>query len=190
MTPENKRMVLLAGYSAAGKSTLGRELRDNWGYELIEHQPLVHKIASNKGYERARHWLAEVGNNEFANESNREMVSRAKEILNEDKDKIVFDVAYGKEMLEVFQREFPNIYIIIVSIIAGEDVRVKNIQKRMNTESISEAEKELHFRDNFLHEIGLDDVLQQSNINITNKDRNISEVASELNNLIEEYLKI
>lgn len=189
MTAENKRIVLLAGYSAAGKSTLGRELSDNWEYDFVEHQPLVHEIASNKGYERARYWLDEVGVNQFANESTREMVSRAKKIFEEGKEKIIFDVAYGREMLELFQREFPNIYILVVSVIAGEDTRVKNIQKRMGTESSSEAERELHFRDGFLRDVGLDEVLPQSDIEVINKDRSIGEVASELNRLIEEYLQ-
>ncbi|MDP2861063.1 MAG: hypothetical protein Q8N98_05140 [bacterium] len=59
----------------------------------------------------------------------------------------------------------------------------------MGTESILDAEKELRFRDNFLHETGLDDVLEQSDIKVTNKGRLIGEVASELNRLIEEYLQ-
>lgn len=189
MTAENKQIVFLAGYSAAGKSTLAREMRDSWGYNLVEHQPLVHGLATSKGYERARHWLAEVGTNQFADESTNEMASRAKKILDNGEAKVVFDVAYGTNMLEIFRKEFPNIYILVVSIIAGEDTRAENIQKRMDTKSSEEARKELRFRDGFLHEVGLDGVLQQSDIEITNIDKPIREVASQLNRLIEEYLQ-
>jgi len=103
---ENKQIVLLAGFSAAGKSTLSREMRDNWNYELIEHQPLVHGIAVNKGYKRARHWLANVGVNQFARESTKEMVSRTNRAFEEGKEKVIFDVTYGREMIELFQNEF------------------------------------------------------------------------------------
>ncbi|MDP3994752.1 MAG: hypothetical protein Q8P91_02895 [bacterium] len=117
------------------------------------------------------------------------MVSRTKTVFESGKEKVVFDVAYGKEMLETFQREFPNIYILIVSIIADEDTRIKNIQKRMGTKSDEKAGQELHFRDNFLVEVGLDDVLKKNNIKINNKDKSIEKVAAELNQLIEEYLQ-
>ncbi|MDP2861062.1 MAG: hypothetical protein Q8N98_05135 [bacterium] len=112
MTPENPRIIFLAGYSAAGKSTLGKELHDNWGYNLVEHQPLVHGLASSRGYERARHWLAEVGISQFSDDSTKEMVARAKKIFNEGEAKVVYDVVYGAKMIKMFQREFPYIYTL------------------------------------------------------------------------------
>lgn len=189
MTAENKQIVLLAGYSAAGKSTLAREMRNGWGYNLIEHQPLVHSLATSKGYERARHWLAEVGVEKFANESVQEMVKKTRKIIDAGKTKVIFDVLYGTKMLELFRGEFPDMFILVVSVLADKDTRVENIQKRMGIISIEDAEKELHFRDSFLREVGLDVVLQQSDIEITNINKPIRNVASELNELIERYFK-
>jgi len=188
MTTENKQIIFLAGYSAVGKSTLAKEMRDKWGYHLIEHQPLVHNLASWKGYERARHWLADVGVTQFANESAKEMVTRTKRIMEEGETKVVFDVAYGIKMLELFQNEFPDIYRLVVAVVSDEDTRTKNIQKRMGNVSTKDAETELHFRDDFLHKVGVDEVLTQSDIEIINKNKPIGEVASELNSLILEYL--
>jgi len=188
MTAENKQIVFLAGYSAAGKSTLAREMRDNWGYTLVEHQPMVHDLATKKGYKRARHWLAEVGVDQFAEESSKEMISRTKSVLEEGETKVVFDVAYGVKMLELFQNEFPDIFRLVVSVLSDEDTRTGNIQKRMGTESTKEAEKELHFRDGFLRQVGVDEVLERSDIEVTNKGRSIGEVAIELNGLIEKHL--
>jgi dephospho-CoA kinase len=188
MTAENKQIVFLAGYSAAGKSTLAREMRDNWGYTLVEHQPMVHDLATKKGYGRARHWLAEVGADQFAEESAKEMISRTKSVLEEGETKVVFDVAYGVKMLELFQNEFPDIFRLVVSVLSDEDTRTGNIQKRMGTESTEEAEKELHFRDGFLRQVGVDEVLERSDIEVTNKGRSIGEVAIELNGLIEKHL--
>ena len=188
MTAENKQIVFLVGYSAAGKSTLAREMRDNWDYTLIEHQLLVHDIASRKGFRRARYWLAEVGVEKFAEESVNEMVEKTKKVLGDGETKIVFDVAYGVKMLELFREEFSDIFRLVVSVIADEDTRTVNIQRRMGTDSSDEAKKELYFRDSFLHEVGVNEVIQISDIDISNKGRPISEVALELNHRIEEHL--
>jgi dephospho-CoA kinase len=190
MTAENKQIVFLAGYSAAGKSTLAREMRDNWGYTLVEHQPMVHGLATKKGYKRARHWLAEVGVDRFAEESAKEMISRAESALGEGKTKIVFDVAYGVKMLELFRNEFPDIFMLVVSVLSDEDTRMGNIQKRMGAKSIEEAKQELHFRDDFLRQVGVDEVLERSDIEVTNKGRPVGEVVTELIRLIERHLSI
>lgn len=189
MTAESKQIIFLAGYSAAGKSTLAREMRDNFNYHLIEHQPLIHDIAKGKGYERARHWLANVGVEQFAKESAEEMVARTKSAINEGKTKIVFDVVYGTKMLELFRVEFPDMFRLVVSVLADKEIRTKNIQKRMGTESAEEAEKELRFRDGFLQEVDVDTVLKRSDIKIANTGRPIGEVASELNSLIEKHIQ-
>lgn len=132
MTAENKQIIFLAGYSAAGKSTLAREMRDNFSYRLVEHQPLVHDIASRKGYERARHWLADVGVEKFTEESTNEMVTRTKKAFDEEgATKVVLDIACGVKMLGFFQKEFPDVSILIVFVMADEDTRALNIQKRM-----------------------------------------------------------
>lgn len=189
MTTENKQIIFLAGYSAAGKSTLARELRDNHGYQFVEHQPLVHEIARSKGYERARHWLADVGVEQFASESAKAMVVKTQTELNKGETKIVFDVAYGLKMIELFRNEFPDIFRLIVFVMSDANTRTRNIQKRMGTGSISEAETELRFRDDFLRTVGVDEVIQQSDIRIINKNRQIKEVASELIEQIREHIK-
>ncbi len=189
MTAENKQIIFLAGYSAAGKSTLARELRDKHGYQFVEHQPLVHDIAQRKGYERARHWLSDVGVEQFATESAEAMIVKTKGELNKGETKIVFDVAYGLKMIELFRNEFPDVFRLVVFVMSDDQTRAVNIQKRMGTESISEAEKELHFRDDFLRTVGVSEVIQKSDIRITNKNRPIDEVASELIERIIEHIK-
>ncbi len=117
------------------------------------------------------------------------MVVKTKGELNSGETKIVFDVAYGLKMIELFRNEFPDIFRLVVFVMSDENTRTSNIQKRMGTESISEAEKELNFRDDFLRTVGVDEVIQKSDIKITNKNRPINEVASELIERIREHIK-
>lgn len=188
MTAENKRIVFMAGYSAAGKSTLARALRDNYGYNLVEHQPLVHEIAQRKGYERARHWLADVGIQQFEEESTREMAARTRRLIDEGETKVVFDVTYGVKMFEFFRTEFPDIYRIIVAVLADGKTRTEYIQKRMGGVSKEDAEKELLFRDGFLQTVGIHKVLQKRDLEVTTKDRPVHEIVSKLNILIENHI--
>lgn len=188
MTKENKNIVILAGYSAAGKSTLGKELRDNWGYGFIEHQPLVHDLAVNRGYERARHWLAAEGLEQFTSNSTYEMVLKTREMISNGKDKIVFDVGYGRAMLDLFKKEFPEIFILIVSVISQEDIRLEHIQKRMKSVSVETARTELNFRDGFLRQAGLDELLEQRDFEVTVNNRPVGEIAQELNINIRKFL--
>ncbi len=178
----------MAGYSAAGKSTLARALRDNYGYNLVEHQPLVHEVAQRKGYERVRHWLTDVGVQQFEEESTREMATRTRRLIDKGETRVVFDVAYGVKMLELFRTEFPDIYRIIVAVLADEETRREYIQKRMGSVSKEDAEKELHFRDGFLQTVGIHEVLQQRDLEVITKDRPVHEIASELNILIEDHI--
>ncbi len=187
MTAERKKIIFLAGYSAAGKSTLGRELRDNWGYSLIEHHPILHGIAVYKGHGRVRNWLAAAGASQFAAECTNEIVSRTHSAFDQGTAKVVHDAAYGMEMLDTFHKVFPDLCVLVVSLVTHENARLKNIQKRMGTESTSEAQKEMHFRDGFLREVGLEDVLKRSDIEIASRQRPAREIASELNELIEEH---
>lgn len=46
----------------------------------------------------------------------------------------------------------------------------------------------MHFRDSFLKEVGVDEVIQQSDIEIINKGKTIGEVASELNEFISQRI--
>ncbi len=76
----------------------------------------------------------------------------------------------------------------LISIVADESTRLKNIKKRMGTDSNDEAEKELHFRDEFLHKVGLDGVLLRKDIEVVNKGKPIGKIAFELNRLVEAHV--
>lgn len=159
-------ILILAGFSGSGKSTLARELRDRWNYEFIEHQPLVHEIAGLKGYIRARHWLAKVGTAQFAKESSEAMICKISDAIEKGKTKIVIDVCYGKRMLERFHKKFPTLSLLVVSLISPEITRIRRIKNRLGTNSWEEAVTELRFRDKFLRDVGLNEILSHNGLEI------------------------
>ena len=187
MTPENKQIIFLAGYSAAGKSTLAREMSVNHGYQLIEHQPFIHQLAVERGFKRARNWLEHVGIDRFAEDSSTAMVSRTADLVSQGGKKIVLDATYGLQMLNLFDIHFPDLYRIVVSVIASNQARLRNIQRRMGGISLHEAQTELDFRDDFLKRVGITDVLRNSHFSVKNEG-SIQNVALETERLIVEFI--
>lgn len=153
---KNFPIVLLAGYSGAGKSTVAQKFADAYGFNFINHQRLVHDLATSKGFERARYWLASVGNKTFAEESAKEMVRLIKE--KGETRGIIIDVTYGTEMIEEIKNNFRDCKIYVVGFFADFETRKERIMGRMGAEREA-ASVEMDFRDSFLREVGLETVI-------------------------------
>lgn len=180
------KLIILAGFSCAGKSTLAREFSSKYNYEFVEHQALIHSIANKKGFDRARFWLKEVGLLSFIKESTSEMIKEIKNSRHKNTKDIITDVSYGVDMLDEIQNNIPDVQLILVSVAANKETRGKRILKRMGNPEKQIGEEELRFRDKFLKDCGLETVLRNCDIYVKN-DKNISLVAYELYNKIQHY---
>lgn len=177
-------ILIFAGFSGAGKSTISRKVAEGLGLNFIEHQKMVHEIAVSKGYERARYWLADVGVGSFVRESEEEMVRRMKFL--EESRGIVLDVAYSKNTIEKIKDTFPEAHVVTISVSVAAATRGERIQGRMAGTSIEEAQRERDFRDAFLKESGVDSAIEVADIKITNLgnlEQSVSEVLRKLESL-------
>ena len=57
------------------------------------------------------------------------MIVKTQTELNKGETKIVFDVAYGLKMIELFRNEFPDIFRLVVFVMSDDQTRASNIQK-------------------------------------------------------------
>lgn len=159
-------ILILAGYSAVGKSTIGPALCEKCGFHYINHQKLLHGLAEARGYKRSRYWLADVGIQSFIEESLNEMVRKIKD--EEDKARgFLIDAAYGNQMLEKFEKAFPDAKVVVIAVLADPEIREGRIMGRMAAER-EPAIVEMQFRDGFLREAGLDEVLRQTDFAVYN----------------------
>ena len=76
MVEDKRPVIVLAGFSCTGKSTIAERLVDLYGFNLMEQYVIYNSIAVAKGYRRTRYWLAEVGNEVFVKEITLETVRR------------------------------------------------------------------------------------------------------------------
>lgn len=160
-------IIFLAGYSGAGKSTIGSNFCKKYGLDFIEHQKLVHDISISKGFERARHWLREVGVDQFSKESVEGMLKIVRGLEGTTRG-VLTDVAYGKEMIQAFKNTFPGKELIIGSVFANQRTRETRIGVRMGGVERDIAQQEREFRDEFLSKVGLQEILESADFVIEN----------------------
>lgn len=159
-------ILILAGYSGVGKSTIAPVLCERYGFHYINHQKLLHSLAEAKGYKRSRYWLAEVGTQSFIENSLTEMVNVIKREKESAKGFLI-DAAYGDQMVEILKKSFPDGEVIVISVLASPETREQRIMGRMGAERES-ATVEMQFRDNFLVGAGLERLLKNPDFEVNN----------------------
>lgn len=166
------KIILLAGFSAAGKSTLTRHLSEKYGLYQLKHQELVHGLAVDRGYERARYWLTSIGQDEFMRISLNAMINT----IHSHSEGIILDVVYGRNMIEAIYKEFTGHKIFTVYLDIPRETRLRQIMGRMKESSTQIAETELNFRDNFLERARVQELKEVSNL-VLDQVNNIDETA-------------
>jgi cytidylate kinase len=162
----NKLIVVLAGLSCVGKSTIGKTFCEKYGFDLINQQSIYRKIAKSKGYTLARKWLADVGNEVFTQET---IDAVAIEIAGKKSEQgILVDETYGTRSLDYLRSFFPDRTFVIVAVRAKQSSREQRMEGRIGADREA-ARKEMYFRDNFLIQSGIEDVLKIADINLENK---------------------
>lgn len=181
MNEKTLQIVILAGFSAVGKSTISSNFSEKYGWSLIKHQELVHGIARSKGYERARYWLKDVGIDTFMSESVTEMIKRIREV--EEASGVLIDASYGPSMVDGIKKAFPKARVATAAILAEPETKEVRMAGRMGAErEVARTEKE--FRDGFLKEAGVERVISEADITIYNKSE-IGIAIEELSNKLQ-----
>lgn len=160
-------IIVLAGFSCAGKSTIAKRLADLYNFDLMAQHIIYHDIAASKGYRRARHYLAAVGPKEFVKETTVETVRRVK-ALGRSKG-VIIDASYGPLSCQILQQEFSETQIITIAVSVNGNMRLGRMMERMGTSRIK-AEQELIFRDGFLKAVGLEQIMELADFSISNSE--------------------
>lgn len=158
-------IIVLAGYSCAGKSTLARTFCEIYEASQIHQQDVYREIAAERGFTSAREWLREVGTNTFI-ETTMDRVAHMIQTI-EAKPIVVLDEAYNESGLKHLTNIFGEDAITLVQVNASADARGSRIAERLGTPT--GASEELRFRDDFLKDAGLDVVLDRAQIHVLNE---------------------
>ncbi len=181
---KDMQIIIFAGFSAAGKSTLSEALSATTGMSLIKHQDMVHQMAKDRGFERTRHWISKIGVPQFVEESENELLNRINNMEGKTKG-VIFDVLYREEMVRKLKTRFPESKVLIISVLPEPEVRGERIRGRMGNATSEEASTEMKFRDNVLREAGLNELLLNNSDLIINNMGNLETSLSTILNKIE-----
>lgn len=158
-------ILLFAGYSASGKSTLAEGINKILGYKLLDERAIIHDLAVKKGYSRSRHWLESEGLNCLVEAARSETIQNIRE--SQDCKGVIIDGAYDREIPEVINSVFPEARLTIINIIAERDVRKNRMELRLGSLA-DQALFELEGIDCFKREAGVEEIMSRADITIDN----------------------
>jgi cytidylate kinase len=158
-------VIVLAGYSCTGKSTISKLLAKIYHFGLIEEYSVYRQIALYKGYKRTRDWLADVGNEVFIQETTQDTIRRIQDLTGVEG--IVIDASYGPLMDKMLKEQLNHARILNIAILSDRESRAARMVTRMNA-SENQAKDELAFRDSVLDEFNVMQIIKEAACSVTN----------------------
>jgi dephospho-CoA kinase len=162
---QNPTIILLAGWSGAGKTVVADALAQRTGMIPIRVKDVYGRLARASGHERSRDWLQAVGWKVFLQESLDATLEMMQKIGSRA---YILDGVSGTEMIEAIGRFFPQANLVTVHIDTDQSIRQARIASRQGLAEI-EAIGERQFRDELLVEAGLRSVVEGADIMVNNE---------------------
>ena len=123
-------IIILAGYSCAGKTTLGKAFSEFVNIDRVHQQSIYRDIASAKGYDQARDWLADVGPDVFIQETIDGVIKCIGE-LNPNRA-VLIDEAYNLRGVQKIKEALPSSRVTIVAIDVDQEIRSARMVERIS----------------------------------------------------------
>lgn len=179
---DQNKIVLLAGWSCTGKSTISNLVSKQLGFILMDQNEIYHDLSCSKGYERAREWLADVGREVFIRETVAETIRRMG--IQGENTGFVIDATYGELMVEMLRDAFPGSKLFVIYVFSDPEIREGRMMGRLGGVEREIAKQELGFRDGFLSESGLERVISEADYVVDNSC-DIEESVRQMTDIIE-----
>jgi len=158
-------IILFTGFSASGKSTIASEVNKLLQLQYISERKILHNIASSRGFERTRHWLANESLEVILEAARAETVQRMREQRNSRGT--VIDGSYDCELPLCLRRIFPEAILTTIFISLGPWEREQRMIRRLGG-SAEIAGEEQSLIDGFKLRAGVGDVIKGADIVIDN----------------------
>lgn len=165
MTSYGPLVLILAGYSCAGKTTIATYLAQSHGFMLVHEKAIVQHLALAKGFARARFWLRAVGVDQFVREVIQGTVTQMLAVSSNRP--FVIDAGFGPSMVTTIRSALPSSHICVVAVDAPRNMRLVRMKGRLESPS-PEADDELVFRDDVLADSGLDALMAVADFSVSN----------------------
>ncbi len=160
-------VLLLTGESGAGKSTVGHNVAAARNGLHIAEREVSRAIAAEKGYQRSRHWVCDVGLSEAATAIRQRTVEM---VGAQPKDRLtIIDGVYDAKFPEALRLAIPRIKLGIVAVEASLGLRAKRCAQRMGGIALQKALAEVAYLDAIKHEVGMDELIAAADLVVVNE---------------------
>ena len=174
------KVMLLAGHSATGKTSVARMIAQKYDCELLLERAIIDRIVEKRGFDRARDCVKKFGFEPLLEETREETVKR---INNCGKQNIILDGAYDGRIPAYLKDNLKGAELIVVGIASNRSMRRHRMMQRSGL-PMNKALKELRFIDKIKERIGAHEVVRKADVMVKNRGR-LDEFLFVLNKLAE-----
>lgn len=179
-------IFLFTAPSASGKTTISKAVSEKYNLPRIDLHQILHDLASEQGYMRARDWVVSVGIEEVLNLTQIRIFEEIE--INKNIRGVIVDEIIDEDTLNLIKHIYPESNIRIIYIQTGRNNRIKYISKRIDAENEEQGEEEIQFIDHLKQKLGIDRVIEQADIRIFNDGR-IEDAVGEVSEYVERVFR-
>lgn len=170
-------IFLFAAPSASGKTTISTAVSLKYDLPRIDLHQILHDLAVEYGYARAREWVLSVGLEEVLNLTRMRLFEKIE--TNKNARGIIIDEVIDEGTLNLIKDAYPESNIKTIFVEAHQHDRVRFISKRINADDETHALEEIQFIDGLKQRLGITGVIEQAEVRINNYGR-IEEAVDEV----------
>lgn len=167
-------IVVIAGDSGSGKTTVARMLHEYYCVPLLTFSSMGKELSEMKGYSRLRDFFLNCPQEIFCSELN-DYLTKKILAFSEGNSCFIVEGLISSQVIKTLKNEFKNIYIVTIQV--DESVRIKRIATRLSC-STKDAMDENALKSRIKKILGIDEITALSNY-IVDGNRKESEVFNE-----------
>jgi len=175
------KIILFTGLSASGKSVISKKVSEKLGLPRINLHAIIHEIAAQKGFPRARNWISAVGVEQSLEETRSRLANLIEEMRN--RKGVIVDEVVDPATLAFLESQFREDEFCSVYIRANRHDRKRFMDKRLGGKDRREAQREIHFIDHLKEEVGIAQIIENVDYRFENF-RNVESVANNIANTL------
>lgn len=160
------KIFLFTGLSASGKSTISKKVSNDLELPRIDLHSIIHDIATQGGYERARNWIMAIGTENALHEARKKLALEMDFARNSRG--IIVDEILDVETLSFLKNRFSEDEFCSIYIRANRHDRTQFMLKRLDKANKKEALKEIRFIDSMKNRAGIKEIVSNADYKFNN----------------------
>jgi dephospho-CoA kinase len=162
-------LFIFVAPSASGKTTISKAVSEKHDLPRIDIHRILHDLATQGGYPRAREWVMSIGLDEVLNLTRIQMLEEIE--ANKNPRGIIIDEIIEGGTFDLIKNLYPESDIKLIYIQTNQENRIKFISKRISAKDEIQALEEILFIDHLKKRLGIDKILERAEIRICNDGR-------------------